>query len=213
MSALNGSPAVRRGGLSQTDCDYFFKILVVGESSVGKSCLLLRFADDSFSDAFVTTIGVDFKSKVVSLDGKKVRLQVWDTAGQERFRTITRSYYRGAHGVMLAFSVCDPNSFRSVGKWITDIHKFSHQETPIVLVGTKIDLVDKRVIDYDVAKQLADRENLKYFETSAKLGTNVGEGFVALAKEIIEKNFVGKVDDDDDGVDVDGAKKTNGGCC
>mmetsp|Transcript_28845 Transcript_28845/g.40617 ORF Transcript_28845/g.40617 Transcript_28845/m.40617 type:complete len:211 (-) Transcript_28845:568-1200(-) len=170
-----------------TEYDFLFKILVVGESAVGKSSLLLRFADDTFTEEFITTIGVDFKFRTLKIDDSIVKLQIWDTAGQERFRTLTSAYYRGANGVMLAFDVTDLNSFKTVEKWISDIRVYSPDQTPIVLVATKADLTNKRVVDADAAKQLAEKYGFKYFETSSKTGLGVNDSFFSLTSEILKK--------------------------
>lgn len=101
--------------------DYLFKILLIGDSGVGKTCILCRFSDDSFNPSFISTIGIDFKMKTIELNGKKIKLQIWDTAGQERFYTITSTYYRGAMGIMLVYDMTDGKSFDSIGKWLRNI--------------------------------------------------------------------------------------------
>merc|ERR1711898_6342 len=99
--------------------DYLFKLLLIGDSGVGKSCLLLRFADDTYSESYISTIGVDFKIRTIEHDGKRIKLQIWDTAGQERFRTITSSYYRGAHGIIVVYDVTELDTFHAVERWMT----------------------------------------------------------------------------------------------
>ena len=106
-------------GLSP-DYDYLFKLLLIGDSGVGKSCLLLRFADDTYTESYISTIGVDFKIRTIELEGKTVKLQIWDTAGQERFRTITSSYYRGAHGIIVVYDVTDESTFANVKQWLQE---------------------------------------------------------------------------------------------
>lgn len=164
--------------------DYLFKLLLIGDSGVGKSCLLLRFADDNYTDTFISTIGVDFKIKTISLDGKSVKLQIWDTAGQERFRTITSSYYRGAHGIIIVYDVSDRDSFNNIRNWIAEIDKYTADNVNKLLVGNKCDLESKRVITYDEAKELADSNNIRYIETSAKCAIRVEEAFHLMAMEI-----------------------------
>mmetsp|Transcript_49208 Transcript_49208/g.71860 ORF Transcript_49208/g.71860 Transcript_49208/m.71860 type:complete len:109 (+) Transcript_49208:102-428(+) len=103
--------------------DYLFKLLLIGDSGVGKSCLLLRFADDTYTESYISTIGVDFKIRTITQDSKTVKLQIWDTAGQERFRTITSSYYRGAHGIIVVYDVTDMESFNNVKQWLHEIDR------------------------------------------------------------------------------------------
>uniref|UniRef100_A0A452XJL2 GTP-binding protein n=1 Tax=Aegilops tauschii subsp. strangulata TaxID=200361 RepID=A0A452XJL2_AEGTS len=132
---------------STSEYDYLFKLLLIGDSSVGKSCLLLRFADDAYVDTYISTIGVDFKIRTVELDGKSVKLQIWDTAGQERFRTITSSYYRGAHGIIIVYDVTDRESFNNVKQWLSEIDRYASDSVCKLLVGNKCDLVDSKVVD------------------------------------------------------------------
>ncbi|KAI3990932.1 hypothetical protein MKX01_026116 [Papaver californicum] len=167
--------------------DYLFKLLLIGDSSVGKSCLLLRFADDSYVDSYISTIGVDFKIRTVELDGKTVKLQIWDTAGQERFRTITSSYYRGAHGIIIVYDVTDMESFNNVKKWLNEIDRYANDSVCKLLVGNKCDLVDQKVVDTETAKAFADSLGIPFLETSAKEGSNVEQAFLTMAAEIKKK--------------------------
>ncbi|CAL1360670.1 unnamed protein product [Linum trigynum] len=164
--------------------DYLFKLLLIGDSGVGKSCLLLRFADDSYIESYISTIGVDFKIRTVEQDGKVIKLQIWDTAGQERFRTITSSYYRGAHGIIIVYDVTDEESFNNVKTWLTEIDKFATDSVNKLLVGNKCDLTSKRAVPYDTAKAFADEIGIPFLETSAKSATNVEEAFMTMASEI-----------------------------
>ena len=167
--------------------DYFFKILLIGDSGVGKSCLLLRFADDSWTDSHISTIGVDFKIKTLNCDGKIIKLQIWDTAGQERFRTITSSYYRGAQGIILVFDCTDMESFNNVKQWLGEIDRYACENVNKLLVGNKTDLVDQRVVDATVAKEFADSMEIPYIETSAKNAYNVEETFITMARAIKDR--------------------------
>ncbi|GFP80741.1 RAS-related protein ric1 [Phtheirospermum japonicum] len=148
--------------------DYLFKLLLIGDSGVGKSCLLLRFADDSYLDSYISTIGVDFKIRTVEQDGKTIKLQIWDTAGQERFRTITSSYYRGAHGIIIVYDVTDQESFNNVKQWLNEIDRYASENVNKLLVGNKCDLADNRAVSYDTAKAFADEIGIPFMETSAK---------------------------------------------
>lgn len=151
---------------------------------MGKSCLLLRFADDTYTESYISTIGVDFKIRTVDLDGKVIKLQIWDTAGQERFRTITSSYYRGAHGIIVVYDVTDQESFNNVKQWLNEIDRYANENVNKLLVGNKSDLSDKKVVDSQTAKAFADEIGIPFLETSAKNSTNVEQAFMTMAAEI-----------------------------
>ncbi|MCL7023897.1 hypothetical protein MKW94_029737 [Papaver nudicaule] len=163
--------------------DYLFKLLLIGDSSVGKSCLLLRFSDDSFVESHISTIGVDFKIKTMELEGKTVKLQIWDTAGQERFRTITSSYYRGAHGIIVVYDVTEKESFDNVKQWLSEIDRYANDTVCKLLVGNKCDLVEEKVVQTETAKAFADELGIPFIETSAKDSINVEQVFLTMAAE------------------------------
>ena len=165
--------------------EFIFKVLLLGNSNVGKSSLFLRFVDDIWNDTFVPTIGVDFKIKTFEIDEKKIKMQIWDTAGQERFKNIISSYYRGAHGILLIYDVTDKDSFKNLSNWLIEIEKNSSKNVLKVLIGNKTDLEEKRVISYNQAKEFADSYGLKYIETSAKKNLNVNEAFATLGRELM----------------------------
>ena len=173
--------------MSSHKYDYLFKILIIGESGVGKTCLLLRFTEDSFTTTFLTTIGIDFKIKIINLENKLIKLQIWDTAGQERFRTITKTYYKGAHGIILTYDVTDQDSFKNIRNWIKQIEANAQGNVKRVLVGNKCDKPD-RVVTEEEGKKLADDYTMSFFETSAKTNKNVTEVFYHLTKEILKAN-------------------------
>jgi len=164
--------------------DHLFKLLLIGDSGVGKSCLLLRFADDTYTESYISTIGVDFKIRTIEISGKSIKLQIWDTAGQERFRTITSSYYRGAHGIIVVYDVTDQASFSNVKQWLQEIDRYACENVNKLLVGNKCDLTTKKVVDYNTAKEFADGLGIPFLETSAKNSTNVEDAFVTMATEI-----------------------------
>jgi len=164
--------------------DYLFKLLLIGDTAVGKSSLLLRFTEDMFNPSFISTIGIDFKVKTVDIDGKRVKLQVWDTAGQERFRTITTAYYRTAQGIILTYDVTNPESFGNLKMWAKAIDQHAAKTVNRILVGNKCDLVDKRQITTEKGRELANEFGIQFFETSAKNATSVEEAFLTLAREI-----------------------------
>mmetsp|Transcript_62991 Transcript_62991/g.165208 ORF Transcript_62991/g.165208 Transcript_62991/m.165208 type:complete len:209 (-) Transcript_62991:244-870(-) len=167
--------------------DYLFKVLVIGDSGVGKTALTLRFADDTYSGSYTATIGVDFKIKTIEVEGKRCKLQIWETAGQERFRTIAASYYRRAMGFIVAYDVTDRESFRHVKQWLEEIQKCGDEGVQKILVGNKCDLSTKKVVSYDEGKELADTLGIRFLETSAKNTHNVDEVFATMAKELKDK--------------------------
>lgn len=193
-----------------SEYDYLFKLLLIGNSGVGKSCLLLRFSDDTYSNDYISTIGVDFKIKTVELDGKTVKLQIWDTAGQERFRTITSSYYRGSHGIIIVYDITDQDSFSGVKMWLQEIDRYATSTVLKLLVGNKCDLTDKRVVEFDVAKEFAEANSMPFLETSALDSTNVEEAFLTMARQIKESMAKQKLADDSAGASgANGAANKN----
>ncbi|KAI9311370.1 GTP-binding protein ypt1 [Dichotomocladium elegans] len=167
--------------------DYLFKLLLIGDSGVGKSCLLLRFADDTYTESYISTIGVDFKIRTIELEGKTVKLQIWDTAGQERFRTITSSYYRGAHGIIVVYDVTEQESFNNVKQWMQEIDRYAAEGVNKLLVGNKNDMVDKKVVQSEQAKELSESLGIPFLETSAKDSSNVEQAFLTMAKQIKDR--------------------------
>jgi small GTP-binding protein len=161
------------------------KVVLAGDSGVGKTCVLVRFAQNEFlSVPYISTIGVDFKSKVVNVEGTKIRLQIWDTAGQERFRSITPTYFRDAVGLVLIYDITKGETFRNVRAWISDI-KTHADGVIIMLLGNKLDVPDKeRAVSFDEGQQLASSYGIPFLETSAKTGYGVMEAFDALARAI-----------------------------
>ena len=170
---------------SQLEYDYLFKYLIIGNSGVGKSCLLIRFTDDKYEEGYVTTIGVDFKIKTLIIEEKSVKLQIWDTAGQERFRNIVSSYYKGAHGIMMVYDITDLESFRYLDSWIKEIEKNASKNVYKILVGNKNDLEKNRKVTFEKGKEFANLHGMKFFETSAKENRNVEEAFKEMTKDII----------------------------
>ena len=200
--------------------DYLFKLLLIGDSGVGKSSLLLRFAEDAYTDSYISTIGVDFKIRTIDLDGKTVKLQIWDTAGQERFRTITSSYYRGAHGIIVVYDVTEQESFNNVKQWFQEIDRYATEGVNKLLVGNKSDMTDKKVVEYAVAKEFADSMGISFIETSAKSSTNVQDAFLTMARQIKERiggSVEGGANDKGNGpVSINGRSLNQGaagGCC
>lgn len=177
----------RVAGSNYVDCDYLFKIIIVGDSGVGKSSLLLRYADNVYNDNYISTIGVDFKIRTIDVDGSRVKLQMWDTAGQERFRNIVSSYFRSADAIVFAYDTTEIESFYNVEQWRKEIEKLSKANQSQILVGTKADLNWKKTVAYDEAKGYADAHQMSLLETSAKTNDNVTLTFETLASTLKQK--------------------------
>lgn len=197
--------------VSAPEYDYLFKLLLIGDSGVGKSCLLLRFADDTYTESYISTIGVDFVRSFVTAALTKENQndrtrwkdceatnrkrhcmtcytnRQWDTAGQERFRTITSSYYRGAHGIIVVYDVTDQDTFSNVKQWLQEIDRYATEGVNKLLVGNKSDMTEKKVVEYTVAKEFSDGLNIPFLETSAKSATNVEQAFLTMARQIKER--------------------------
>ncbi|EKX36911.1 hypothetical protein GUITHDRAFT_97443 [Guillardia theta CCMP2712] len=167
--------------------DALLKIVLVGDSDVGKTSLLTRFSDDNFSNSFISTIGVDFRWRTMSIKDKNIKLQIWDTAGQERFRTITSAYYRGADGIVVVYDITNKESFDHVDMWMKEIHKFTDDNhVRVLVVGNKCDMEEKREIPTSLAREYCNQRGMKVVETSAKTATRVNTAFIDMAEEILE---------------------------
>eukprot|EP01100_Stratorugosa_tubuloviscum_P007233 TRINITY_DN302_c0_g1_i1.p1 TRINITY_DN302_c0_g1~~TRINITY_DN302_c0_g1_i1.p1 ORF type:complete len:213 (-),score=94.43 TRINITY_DN302_c0_g1_i1:108-746(-) len=174
--------------------DYLYKFIIIGDAATGKSCLLHRFIDDRFKKDSTHTIGVEFGSKIVEVGNKFIKLQIWDTAGQERFRSVTRSYYRGAAGALLVYDITSRDSYNHVSTWLTDAKSLANSDIVIILVGNKTDLEADREVTYLEASRFAQENNLIFLETSALSGSGVGEVFLKCARTILSKIENGMID-------------------
>lgn len=164
--------------------DYVFKIVVIGDAGVGKSSFISRFVDNTFDNNYMSTIGIDFKIKTIELDNKIIKLLLWDTAGQERFKTITHSYYRGAHGIIIVYSVTSRESFNNINNWLEQINIYANEDVVIALVANKSDL--NGIIDFDEGYTFAKDRNIIFYETSVKDNINIEDLFISLTSKIKE---------------------------
>ncbi|CAK6949909.1 ras-related protein Rab-19-like [Scomber scombrus] len=169
--------------------DFLFKIILIGDSNVGKTCVVQNFKSGFFSEKQQNTIGVDFTVRTLDIEGKKIKMQVWDTAGQERFRTITQSYYRSAHGAMITYDITRRSTFDSVSEWIREVELYGAANVVLVLIGNKCDLEQEREVLFEESCSLAkERGILAALETSAKESQNVQEAFMMMARELLSRN-------------------------
>ncbi|MFT7804252.1 ras-related protein Rab-37-like isoform X2 [Arapaima gigas] len=168
--------------------DVAFKVMLLGDSAVGKTCFLVQFKDGAFlAGNFIATVGIDFRNKVVTVDNLKVKLQIWDTAGQERFRSVTHAYYRDAQALLLLYDITSKSSFDNIRAWLTEIHEYAQKDVVIMLLGNKSDMVHERVIKQEEGQKLAREYGVPFMETSAKTGVNVELAFLAVAKELKQR--------------------------
>lgn len=166
--------------------DLLQRLLVVGETGVGKTCLMCRYANNEFMDTHITTIGVDFKLRRVEVGNKVIKVQIWDTAGQERFESITKQFYRRAQGVLLVYDITSRRSYEAIPKWLSYIHQFAHEDVPIMLIGNKFDQELRRMVTTKEASRYAEENNLLFFETSAKTSGNLEEAVYTLCKAVLD---------------------------
>ena len=206
------------------DYDYLFKLVLIGDTCVGKSALLVRFADDCFSENYITTIGVDFRFRTLQINKSTIKLQIWDTAGQERYRTITNAYYKGADGIIIVFDLTSKESFQNVDSWMKEVEKHSGEDVHVTVLANKSDM-DKEIEVSDAEiKQFEEEYKVKVIKTSAKTGANVDESFLDMTKKlIIKKNQSGEGDKkrsvglmklrEQMGGDTASGSTSAGGCC
>ena len=175
----------------ENDYDHLYKILVMGDSGVGKSSLLMRFVDGIFTENMQTTIGVDFLIKTMKYNDKKIKFQLWDTAGQERFKSLTKAHFRGAHAIIIAFDLTRLDSFINVQKWINEISIYNEtgHDKYIIIVGTKCDMISERRISSENLETFKKSSNIKYMETSAKMDIGVCDIFIDLCKSLLANNI------------------------
>ena len=189
--AQNGYGFTRERSTIRNPYDYAFKVMLIGDSGVGKTCVLIRFKDGAFlSGSFISTVGIDFRNKTIEVDLKKVKLQIWDTAGQERFRSITHAYYRDAQALLLLYDVGSRKSFENTRAWLSEIKEYAPHEAVVMLLGNKCDISKERQVKREDGEKLAADYSVPFLETSAKTGMNVDLAFEAAARELITRELV-----------------------
>ena len=181
--------------------DRFYKILLIGESNVGKTSIILRYTENEFQTNGISTCGVDVKCKYVSVDNTKIRLDIWDTAGQERFRGLAKNYFRGANGFILVYDITDINSYEKLKGWMNDAKEKIESDCKMMVVGNKKDCNDKRKIDTQILEQFGKKNNVLTMEVSAKTGEGIDLMFNNLVHELLELKDVGLVKDDESEAD------------
>ena len=182
-----------------------FKIVLVGDSGVGKTNLLLRYLKNEFNTQTKATVGVEFGNTKVQIDNALIKAQIWDTAGQERYRSITSAYYKGAHGALIVYDITRKDSFDSVEKWLSDLKNNGEEKMVIMAIGNKCDMVNERVISTEDGEAKAQRNNIAFLETSALNATNVAKAF----DELIQKLYVAFKKDFEDNDEDDLGEKAN----
>ncbi|XP_041810200.1 ras-related protein Rab-15-like [Chelmon rostratus] len=181
--------------------DVLFRLLLLGDSGVGKTCMLRRFTESEFDPAHISTIGVDFKMKTLEIDGIKVRVQIWDTAGQERYQTITKQYYRRAQGIIFVYDITNKPSFQHLAKWASDVDEYAPDMVQRILVGNKSDEEHRRQVTKDQGSKLAETYGMEFFETSASTSSNINESFTRVAELVLQAHkrdldtLLGSLDD------------------
>lgn len=169
--------------MAKRDYDHLVKVVLIGETGVGKSCILTRYADDEFMESFISTIGVDYRFRMIETNGKHIKMQLWDTAGQDKFRSITSAYYRSADAIAVVYDITVRDTFDRVKTWIDEVHKYS-ENIQIIIIGNKSDRLDRQV-QYEEGFALASACSALFIETSAKTGDGVCEVFDSIAEQHI----------------------------
>ena len=199
--------------------DYMFRYIIVGDMGVGKSCLLLQFTENKFRQKHELTIGVEFGGKMIDINNKKIKIQIWDTAGQEAFQAITRSYYKGAIGALLVYDITRKDTFSHITKWLEVVKSYSAKKICIILIGNKIDLENKRQVSKENGENFAKKNGILFLETSAKTAERVNDAFITSAQVILDGIKLTGIDptfpsqnikiDEDDEDDIKTKKKCN----
>ena len=177
--------AFEEDSISSESYDQKIKIMVIGESLVGKTALITRYTNNSFSGTYLTTVGIDFQTKFLNINNKTIKVELWDTAGQERFRNIAKNYFQSSDGFLIVYDITSKTSFEKLSFWNEQVNLNAPENTKYIIVGNKKDLEEKREVKTEEGANFAKENNVQFYETSAKDGTNVNEVLELLAKEIV----------------------------
>ena len=182
---------------SNAGIDRAYKILLIGESNVGKTSIILRYTEGEFKTSGISTCGVDLKHKFVSLDNTKIRLDIWDTAGQERFRGLAKNYFRGANGFILVYDITEKKTFEKLKGWMNDAKEKIDKDYKMIVVGNKKDCINERKVDYEQLEEFGKKNNVIFTEVSAKTGEGIDKMFISMVEELLTLKNAGIAKDDE----------------
>ncbi len=172
---------------SEKEYEFIIKILIIGDSTVGKTNFVYKFSEDKFIENYFASTGIELKTTSIQIDGKSIKIQLWDTAGQEKYRAMTKNLYLKSQGIIILFDITNETSFINLKNWMSQIKESCGEDIPILLVGNKIDLEDNRVINKERAMEYANNENIEYIEVSSKTGENINEALTSLLQKILKR--------------------------
>ena len=172
---------------SEKEYEFIIKILIIGDSTVGKTNFVYKFSEDKFSENYFASTGIELKTTSIQIDGKSIKIQLWDTAGQEKYRAMTKNLYLKSQGIIILFDITNETSFINLKNWMSQIKESCGEDIPILLVGNKIDLEDNRVINKERAMEYANNENIEYIEVSSKTGENINKALTSLLQKILKR--------------------------
>ena len=207
---------VAENSIEENDYDIKLKIMLLGDSTVGKTSILRRYCKNEFSNKYATTIGIDFQFKNMIKFDKRIRLQIWDTAGQERYKVVAKNYFNSSDGFVILYDITNKESFQNVTSWVSQINDIASKAVKFILFGNKNDLEEARIVKKNEGENMAKKYSMLFYETSAKTGENINEGFDFLVNEILkEDGRLSKLSKKSDAVDLTSSKKGNNkrGCC
>ena len=174
--------------ISEKEYEFIIKILIIGDSTVGKTNFVYKFSEDKFRENYFASTGIELKTTSIQIDGKSIKIQLWDTAGQEKYRAMIKNLYLKSQGIIILFDITNETSFINLKNWMSQIKESCGEDIPILLVGNKIDLEDNRVINKERAMEYANNENIEYIEVSSKTGENINKALTSLLQKILKRD-------------------------